>query len=281
MVKISDAGRRTAARQVVVVALVLSAAELPLASAEVEERPPPPGLTLPRGASSLGLTVEIDASADRVGEPTSIAPDVALGVTSDLTIALVHSTFATTGFRGGAGRGACVSGTSGGCPRVYDNAGLEAHYGLRRGAVALALVGGAHALSLDAGHHGVKLGGRIRVAQGRLTLASSPALYLAATERGAAAGANRDRYWLPVAASYGIVPALSVGVVTGLKGTMQSAGDTYEIALGATLQGAPSRRVALGASWVHGKLVAGDAALPGGARGRDSRAVQVWLTLTP
>jgi hypothetical protein len=87
-----------------------------------------PGLTLAPGGLFVQLDLELDASSGAVAKPFSIAPDVSVGATSDLTLSVIHSTYGTTGFRGGTGLGLCVSGTSGGCPHPYNNVGGEALY---------------------------------------------------------------------------------------------------------------------------------------------------------
>src|SRR5688572_18657241 len=71
-----------------------------VAPVELEPAPLPPGLTLPQGSVQLQTTFEMSLSADSTASPTSIAPDVAVGVTDDLTMSYVHSGSALTGFRG-------------------------------------------------------------------------------------------------------------------------------------------------------------------------------------
>src|SRR5690242_6623941 len=129
-----------------------------------------PGLTLPDGGVQATLTGEITLSADNVGKPTSIAPDVAYGITDDVTLGLVTSTFGTTGFRGGAGDGLCVTGASNGCAHAFDNGGVEALVSLVRGAAAVAFVGGVYSFALDQHWVDGKLGAKMRATFGAASL---------------------------------------------------------------------------------------------------------------
>jgi hypothetical protein len=240
-----------------------------------------PALTLPAGHASGTLTVEVNASEGAFAAPVSIAPDLSYGITDDLTVAVVHSTFATIGFRGNAGRGLCVTGEEDGCPGgVYDNVGAEVLYSLRRGPFAAAADVGYHAWSIDADHHAVKLGLKLRLRHERLTFASAPSVFVAVTARDDAERPQPDRLYLPLTGAYAFTPALSAGLGTGVKGPLDGFGDAYEIALGAFATYAIAPSTTVGASWVHGKILGGDAAVPPGTSGVDFRAAHVWLTFT-
>jgi len=264
------------------VVAVVASSSLALAQPEVRATaaPPPPrapGLTLGADTFQVALTLELETTADKVGEPISIAPDFAYGVTDDLTLSLVHSRFAVTGFRAAAGGGICV--TDEGCPTVYRNVGLESAYNLARGELAFAAVAGIHALDLDQGFWGAKLGFRARALRGPFALLASPSVILAVTERDDAMGAprNRDTYWLPVGVTYRVVAPLTVGVSSGLKGSFSDLGDRWEVPLGASAQYALSKRLVFGASFVFGKLAGG---APDPMTGTDFRGIQVWVVTT-
>ncbi len=231
-----------------------------------------PGLLAERKVSAV-LTSETDASADAFGDVSSLAPDLAVGVTDDLTLTLIHSQFGRTGFRGAAGTGLCMTDA---CASTYDNVGLEAIYSLRRGAFAIAADAGVHAWSLDRDHYVAKIGAKLRYGVGRLVFASHPSVTLAVTER----ETNKDRLWLPVTGMVTVVPGLSVGGATGLKGPIATLDEGYEIAVGALATYAATPAVTVGASWIHGKLFGGEMALPGDMQGRDSRVINVWVAAT-
>lgn len=238
---------------------------------------PAPGLTLPKGKINVAVNVEINMSADKVGKPISISPDVSYGVTPDLTVAVVHSTYALTGFRAKAGGGLCVTGTDNGCANLYDNVGLEGWYSVARGPTSVAVGGGFHALSLDVGVYDVKLGAKVRHVMGKIGVHVMPTVLVAATKRDEG---GTDSLWIPVLATYKANQALTVGLGTGLKALDLSAfGDSWEVSLGAVATYAIDPATTVGASWIFGKVLAGVENPPDpapAAKGLDFRGVQVW-----
>lgn len=234
-----------------------------------------PGV-LPRGIFTATVTGEIDMSKDRAGDPTSIAPDLSIGVTDELTLSLISSTFGRTGFRGGAGGGICLTDA---CLETADNAGVEAAYNLVAGPFSLAANVGVHANSFDLGHYAAKLGLRMRVRAGPINFISVPSVAIAITKRDDEMAKNRDRVFVPLNVTIPIHP-LTLGLITGIKGPLDDFDKSYEIAAGAFVAVAVNDSVSLSASWVHGKLFGGEAVIPDGTSGVDFRALQVWLTIT-
>lgn len=239
--------------------------------------PPPPGLTLPKGKINVAVNVEINMSADKVGKPISISPDVSYGVTPDLTVAVVHSLYALTGFRARAGGGLCVTGTDNGCANLYDNVGVEGWYSVARGPTSVAVGGGFHAISLDVGIYDVKVGAKLRHVMGKIGVHVLPTVLVAATKRD---DVGKDSLWVPVLATYKATRELTVGLGTGIKALDLSAfGDTWEVSLGAVATYAIDPATTVGASWIFGKVVAGYDNPPDPApavKGLDFRGLQVW-----
>lgn len=240
--------------------------------------PRPAGMLLRRGKLALAVNLEIEMSAGKAGKPLSIAPDLSYGVTDDLTVAVVHSRFAMTGFRAAAGGGLCVAGTDGGCVALYNNVGGEGWFQIARGPLATAIGGGLHVTNLDAGHVAVKVGAKLRHAHGALALHAQPSVLLAVTERTDDAGEpiNRDTLWLPVQATYRR-GRVTVGLGSGLKGPLQGFADRWQVPLGFMAQAAIDRSLTVGASWVFGALVGG---APEPATGPDARGAQAWIGYT-
>src|SRR5437870_5684896 len=114
--------------RLVVIALLLAqtsarADDSAVATAPAPEARPPlavPPWLLARDAVRLDTTAEIELSSDRVAKPFAIAPDVWFGAADGLTVGVTESRYAASGFRGSAGNSFCVSGTSGGCQKVYN-----------------------------------------------------------------------------------------------------------------------------------------------------------------
>jgi hypothetical protein len=244
--------------------------------------PPPPGLTLPAGAFSALVTTEVNLASDSAAEPWSIAPDLGYGVTEDLTLMIVHSTYATTGFRGSAGSGLCLAGDDSGCVKPYGNVGGEAHYGFLRGPFSLAAVGGVHAafredmagddMTLLSG----KLGARTRWTAGQVVAMFTPSLFVGLDER----DSNKESVWLPVAAGYKIVPQVTAGMGTGINGPIEDFDESFRIPIGVWASVAPRPNAIAGASFTFGRITGGSAMRDMDQTGTDFRALQVWLGYT-
>lgn len=230
----------------------------------------PARLTLPQDAMNATVVVETDATEGRMADTMSIAPDLSVGVTDELTLSVVHSTFGRTGFRGSVGGGACITDT---CAKGYDNVGLEGLYHLRAGAFAVAANAGVHATSLDRELYVGKLGAKLRYQTGRVTIASLPSITFGLSNR----EDNPERLWLPFTGAYLLGAGVSLGVAAGVKVPFEDAAERYETASGVFAQYVYSRAVAFGASWIHGRLFAGEAVEPSGMA---SRAINVWVSVT-
>ncbi len=257
-------------------------AEAPAAPAPAPA--PPPGITLAKATINIAVNLELNVSAEAVGKPVSIAPDVSYGVSDDLTVALVHSTFATTGFRAKAGGALCLTGKDNGCVGVYNNVGAEAWYSLARGPLAVAAVGGFHALNLDAGFYDLKVGAKLKYTAGKVAVISQPSVLVGLTKRKVAdVATNKDTLWIPVQVTYKVSAPVTVGVGSGLKGPLQGFGDGWQVPLGFMGQYAVNKQLGVGLSWTFGALVGGATNLPDpapAAKGIDPRGLQLWASYT-
>lgn len=237
-----------------------------LATAGVAHAQPAPGM-LDDGLFTATITAEVEASEGTFGDPASIAPDLAYGVSNDLTVMLLHSTFGRTGFRGNAGEGLCFTDA---CGDLYDNVGGEAYYSLARGPVAAALGGGFHVVSFDGEAYAAKIGARLRAMAGDIAFVSVPSVLFSVAHR----DEQPDRLFVPLNV---VVPfgQVSVGGITGFKTPLEEVADNYEIAAGVFVSYTHSPSVSFAASWVHGKIVGGN-----DSAGIESRALQLWVTIT-
>ena len=238
------------------------------------------------------LNIEMGMNDGAAFKPVSIAPDVSYGVTDDLTLALVHSNAAISGFRGSAGAGLCITGTANGCPYVYHDVGIEALYSVLRGPFAIALDGGVLGLDLRPQSPAVfdldlKLGAKMKYTAGRVYVLFSPSVWIGLTNRtvermGMSADVNLDQLWLPVSVWLKATPELDVGLATGIKGPLATLGDSFTVPLGVLVNYAITKQVAVGTSWVFGKVLGGDANVDmrgNKTTGFDARSWHVWLTL--
>lgn len=262
--------------------------EPPPVAAEPPKKPKA-SLVNRKGSVVLQLNAEMNLTKDRAFKPVSIAPDLSYGVTDKLTIAIEHSSFALTGFRGAAGSGLCVTSKDNGCPSVYRQGGLELIYSVAKGATAVAIDGGvvlkdlrpASTSTLDTF---AKIGAKARFSAGKVSLMMQPNLWIALSNRsvtgmdGASTKLNKDQLWFPVVGWVNPTPSLSLGIGSGVKGALSKFGDVYTIPVGALAQLAINKHIQVGASFIFGQIAGGDA-IANPEPGADARVLQLWLTL--
>ena len=252
-----------------------------LAWSAVVHADPPARLTLQPGALFVQLDLELNVAKDAVGKPFSIAPDASYGLTKDLTLSVIHSTFGTTGFRGGTGDGLCVTRAKNGCAHLYNNVGGEALYSLAEGDAPIAAVVGLYSLNLDQSFVDLKLGLKTKFIEGAFALLFNPSIYLGLDDR-AAMTPNVDQLYLPVGLTYKVAPPLTIGVGSGIKGPANDFtkfGKAWLVPLGANAVVTINPAIAVGAAFTFGKLVGAPAlsdATPS-QTGEDFRAIHVWL----
>jgi hypothetical protein len=193
-------------------------------------------LTLPKGRLLLDAFVEINLSTDAVFKPFSITPDVWYGVTDDITVGLVHSSLATTGFIGNAGDSLCLASTSDGCPDVYRNVGVDVRYKLKSGPLAYAVDGGLFARSLDPFALALKAGVSGRWSSGKLAVEAQPNLIVGVTERTQGEGmlevtTNGEVLNVPVTGFYAVDPRIAVSLQLGFVIPFEETGDAFTVPL--------------------------------------------------
>lgn len=239
------------------------------------------GLTLDPGQVFVQLDLELNAAKGSVAKPFSVAPDLSIGATSALTFSLIHSTFGTTGFRGGSGLGLCVTGSDGGCTHPYNNVGGEAVYGVLAGDASVALLAGVYSLDLADHFVDLKLGMKTKVTSGALSLLFTPSVFVGLDKRDAMVP-NTDQLYLPIGLFYKLAPVFGVGIGSGIKGPLGGFthfGDKFTVPLGVNALVTVDPAFAIGASFTFGKLV-GASALADGTTGADFRAIHVWFNYT-
>lgn len=216
---------------------VALAQEEPAASEEMPVEETEPRMTLPAGRALLQGYLELNLSSDLVGKPISLAPDLWYGVNDDITVGLVHSSHATTGFFGGAGDGICFVSEEDGCPEVLQNTAVAGRYHLTSEPVALAADAALVVRQLDPFQLALKAGVVGKWQSGAISALFAANLFVGVTEREVdggvmvEAGANKEDINLPVAVMYALSPELSLGVQTGVFLPLSETADTYLIPL--------------------------------------------------
>ena len=246
----------------------------PTAMPAAAPAPGKPRLMLPKSKLGIALNFEANLSKELAFKPVSLAPDISYGVTPKLTVMLVHSRFATTGFRGAAGSGLCFTGKDNGCPKAYNNVGFEALFALLEDNLKVAANAGVHLVDIDQTWIDLKVGAKIRHDVGKLFVTFLPAVYVGLNKRDEG---NKGSLWAPVALWYKVMPKLAVFVSSGIKGPISKFEDGFTIAAGAGGQFMVNKKAHVGASLIFPKVTGADA-VP--AKGADARYLQLWVGYT-
>jgi hypothetical protein len=193
-------------------------------------------LVLDRDHAAAQVFVKINMSKSLEGEPTTITPDLYYGVTDYLTLGVVHTTPLGWQTAGVVPSAFCVTGKDHGCPKVYNNLGLDA--------LGLILPGPLEI----AGHLRFNFWGfdpfRIDLVAGfvsklRMTWASIvlyPSFQIGLNKRNELGGptpsGNKDVVYIPGEIIVQITPLLAVLGQAAIYGQVQTFKSNYRIPLG-------------------------------------------------
>lgn len=219
---------------------------------ELTRRP----LTLAPGMAEIDVPVNVNISPDRFGQPVFLNPSLYYGATRDITVGVRHFV------------GLCVTGTSNGCPDVYNDFGLDSVFSLVRSREFNVALG----LALDVFHitDPTTIAGEARVqfkyGTGPVAVVFIPTLSFGLANRddtnlhqlgpfAQEALGNRETLSLPVRIEVQLASPLVVFGTVAFAGPLDPAvgsfGDNYSIPVNAGIQYAFSRSLDVGAviSW--------------------------------
>lgn len=197
----------------------------------------PTDITLKQGGVSIDGDIAVGMSSGNTGKPIDIVPNIYYGVTPVLSVGLAHNPGAEI-FQT-SGSGLCLSGTSGGCAKVYNNVSLDGLFSFSRSAT---MDLGAHA-GLDFLQFSpdmllsIRVGVKGKTMAGPLVIVFDPSVNIGATKRDLG---NKEVLQIPVRLGFMATPQLNVGASVALVGLLDPPvggfGDTYivPIGLGAT-----------------------------------------------
>ncbi|MEJ7597355.1 MAG: hypothetical protein WKG01_05550 [Kofleriaceae bacterium] len=151
-----------------------------------------------------------------------------------------------------AGSGICLSGEEKGCPKVYDNVGLDVLFGLKNEALSLAVHGGVDALSFDALTLQLRAGllGRLSIGK-NLTLAFDPRILVGLTER----DFNKEAVDLPAWLWFDISTTLSVYLHSGISAPFDGFADSFAIPVQAGASFKVSEKLTVGGDFSFPNLL--------------------------
>jgi hypothetical protein len=230
------------------------------------------GVQGPGGLFTARVLLLVDASKDSFGKPTSLAPDLFYAVTDTLQLGLLHT--GPMGWQSRPGGSLCLSGDGNGCPKVYNNLGLDLLYGLLFGDFHLSLHSSLF-FSPISDPTGVMwtigLTGKLHFSDA-VALFFDPQVGVTLTHR----DLYKDQLFIPLELQFQVSAAAALKVLSGVTGQLSELGDTYQIPLGLGLVGNVSHSVDLGVRFSFDNLLG---KVPTGASRTDTRSIGLLLVL--
>jgi hypothetical protein len=229
------------------------------------------GVQGPAGMVSARVLLDINLSTDRAGKPISLAPDLYYSATDRLQIGLLHT--GPMGWQSRPGVGLCLSGTSGGCPKVYDNVGFDLMYGLDFGQTHLSLHSSLFLGPFDPLTASVALGlaGKLHFTE-RVAVFFDPKIAIAVSER----DTQDDVLYIPAELQFQLARATTFKLLTGLSGGLSAFGDTYQIPVGVGIVQNLTTHFDIGARFSFDNLLG---VQPSGVGRGDTRSLAVLLNI--
>jgi hypothetical protein len=229
------------------------------------------GVQGPAGMLSMRLLLDVNMSADNIGKPISLVPDLYYGVTDKLQIGLLHD--GPMGWQARPGLGLCLTGKDNGCPKVYDNIGFDLMYGLAFGELHLSAHGSLFVSSFDPSTTSLALGvaGKVHVSE-RVAVLFDPKIGIALSDR----GTNEDALYIPLELEYQLGAPTTFKVLSGISGAWSKLGDTYQVPLGLGLVQNLTTHVDLGARFSFDNLLGQQ---PQGVGRADTRSLAILLNI--
>jgi hypothetical protein len=186
------------------------------------------GVQGPEGLITARINLLINASKDSFGKPTSLAPDLYYSVTDTVQLGILHT--GPMGWQTLPGAGLCLSGSSNGCPHVYNNVGFDFIYGLLFGDVHLSAHSSLYLYRISDPTWvmwTVGMIGKFHFTD-QVALFFDPQIGISLSHR----DVNKDQLFIPLELQIQAGPAVSLKVLTGVAGQLSSLGDTYRSPLG-------------------------------------------------
>lgn len=229
------------------------------------------GVQGPAGMVSARVLLDINLSANRAGQPISLAPDLYYSATDRLQLGLLHE--GPMGWQARPGLGLCLTGKNDGCPRVYDNVGFDVMYGLAFERVHLSVHGSVFLSSFDPVTTSVALGvaGKAHISD-LVAVVFDPKIAIAVTER----DTNDDALYIPLELEYQVAAPTMLKLLTGLSGGLSAFGDTFEVPLGIGVVQNLNRHFDLGARFSFDNLLGQQ---PPGVGAADTRSLAILLNI--
>jgi hypothetical protein len=233
-------------------------------------------VTLHQGGIGIDGDVVIGLSKGNAGKPINIVPNLYYGVSNELTVGLAHNPGAEV-FQT-AGTGLCLSGTSGGCDKVYNNLSLDALFSfMRSSTMDLAAHGGLDFLQLSPDVLlSLRVGVKGKTMAGPLVIVFDPSLNIGLTNRDPV---NKEYLQIPVRVGFLATPQLNLGLSVAFIALIDppsgfSVGDLYQVPVGIGGTFAINNMLDVRAQFSLDQLGSASAQLLGGGRA-DARTLSI------
>jgi hypothetical protein len=230
------------------------------------------GVQGPAGLFTARVLLLTNASKGLFGKPTSLAPDLYYAVSDSVQVGLLHT--GPMGWQTKPGAGLCLSGTSNGCPHVYDNVGADLMYGLLFGDFHLSIHSSLYVLKIsDPSLVMLTLGltGKLHFTD-QVALFFDPQIGIVLNNR----DLNKDQLYLPVELQFQVNAPVALKLLSGVTGQLSALGDTYQIPVGLGIVGNLSTAVDLGLRFSFDNLLG---KLPAGVSRTDARSLGLLLVI--
>ena len=232
----------------------------------------PAGLTLMKGKIVVGgETVNIGLFPDPpgAGKPISLAPSIWYGVSDKLTVGVTHDGgttkwtprptvgFTTVDVLGVpvpmvSGVGVCVSGTDGGCAKVYNNISIDALFSVKAEKFSLAAHPALDISSFDPFTLSLRIGALGRyMANDKISVAFDPRVKIGITER----DFNKEAIDVPVWVWYQVNEKMGVALNTGISGPLDGFGDAFFVPVGFNFSMQVNAQLGVGADFSFLNLI--------------------------
>jgi hypothetical protein len=201
-------------------------------------------LVLGAGQAEVALTAELNLQSGEIARPLSLAPDGWYGVTSRLTVGVIHSSASLEQVQPGATF--CVQTLDiAGCDRLYRGTGLDVLWSARGGALAVAPHARAVLRDIDPAKPALALGALVRWQRGRFAVLGDPYLRvgLANTSQG-----NRTALWLPIEFELQPTCRWLIGFETGWNSDLAVWRDGYYVPAALEVRARATRHLDVGAT---------------------------------
>lgn len=210
-------------------------------------------LVLGMGQGTAQVFVKLNMSKNEAGKPTTITPDIYYGVSDYLQLGVVHTSPLGWQTPGSSPSSLCITGTSKGCPKVYNNLGIDALALLVPGPFEVAGHLRFNVDPIDPFRVNLLVGFVSKLRLPWFAFVLYPSVQIGLNKRGEAGGptpdGNKEMIYIPGELVFQVTPLLALFGQAAIYSQAQHFSDNYRIPLGAAALFTISPMLDLGARW--------------------------------